>query len=210
MHTHLGGECPHQCTYCYVGRMPWGKIAKYTGAVHLVAKELEVNYGEGRRIFVEHCNDMFAASVPDAMIRQILEHCCRYPKNRYLFHTKNPARYADYIAAMPPDFVLGATAETNRPTAGISVAPAPLDRLAAMGGYTAKKLITVEPVLEFDLDPFVAALLAAKPDHVIVGADSKFRGLKEPSKTDLLALLAALRAAGLDVVQKPNLARLLR
>ena len=208
MHTHLGGVCPHQCIYCYVTRMPW-QHDKYKGPLRIIAKDLNIDYGEGRRIFVEHCNDLFAAEVPDAMIRQVLEHCGKYAKNTYLFHTKNPARYADYLAAMPPDYILGATAETNRPTTGISLAPAPLDRLVAMGELTAKKLITVEPVLEFDVDPFVAALVAAKPDHVIVGADSKYRGLQEPGKVELVALMDGLRAAGIDVWEKPNLARLL-
>jgi protein gp37 len=189
--------------------MPW-KHAKYDGVNRIIEKELEVKYGQGRRIFVEHCNDLFASAVPDAMIHQVLHHCGEYPKNTYLFHTKNPVRYGDYLTAMPPAFVLGATAETNRPTPTISLAPAPLDRLAAMGALTAKKLVTVEPVLEFDVDPFVAALVAARPDHVIVGADSKLGTLREPSKADLIALIAGLRAAGIDVWQKPNLDRLLK
>jgi protein gp37 len=189
--------------------MPW-KHEKHLGPIRLVAKELLVNYGTGRRIFCEHCNDLFAGAIPDAFIRRILAHCCLYPKNMYLFHTKNPARYAEYLNVMPPDFVLGTTAETNRPTPDISRAPAPMDRLVAMGGLPGRKLVTVEPLLAFDVDPFVAAILQSRPDHVIVGADSKNRGLKEPSRLDVIGLLDALRAAGLDVREKPNLQRLLR
>jgi protein gp37 len=188
--------------------MPW-KHDKHLGPIRLVEKELSVNYGTGRRIFAEHCNDLFAAAIPDEFIRRILAHCCRYPENMYLYHSKNPARYADYLDVMPPDHVLGTTAETNRSTAGISLAPAPLDRLAAMSGLAGRKLVTVEPLLEFDLNPFVAAILQSKPDHVILGADSKFRGLREPTRRDVVALLDALRAAGLDVWEKPNLQRLL-
>jgi protein gp37 len=189
--------------------MPW-KHDKHAGPIRIIAKELLVNYGTGRRIFCEHCNDLFAAAIPDEYIRRILAHCCRYPDNMYLFHSKNPARYADYLDVMPPDFVLGTTAETNRSTAGISLAPAPMDRLVAMGGLPGRKLVTVEPILEFDLEPFVTAIVQSKPDHVIVGADSKFRGMKEPTRLDVIGLLDALRAAGLDVREKPNLARLLR
>jgi protein gp37 len=189
--------------------MPW-KHDKYAGPVRIIDKELAVKYGKDRKIFVEHCNDLFAAAMPDDLILKVLAHCREYPDNRYLFHTKNPARYADYLSKMPPDFILGATAETNRPTPEISLAPAPLDRLAAMGGLTATKLVTVEPVLEFDLDEFVAALIRAKPDHIIIGADSKFRGMKEPSRNDLIALMNDLRAAGIEVREKRNLQRLLR
>jgi hypothetical protein len=85
-----------------------------------------------------------------------------------------------------------------------------MDRLVAMGGLPGRKLVTVEPLLAFDVDPFVAAILQSRPDHVIVGADSKNRGLKEPSRLDVIGLLDALRAAGLDVREKPNLQRLLR
>jgi DNA repair photolyase len=209
-HSHIGGECPHACSYCYVGRMPWGRPEKYCGPIRLVEKELSVKYGEGNTVFVENCSDLFAETIPNGMIVRVLEHCCLYPKNTYLFHTKNPARYADYLCQMPPDRVLGATAETNRPTQGISHAPAPLDRLAAMAGLSGRKLVTIEPILEFDLDEFVAALIRARPDHIIVGADSKCRGLKEPSKTELLALLDTLRLTAIDLRLKPNLERLLR
>jgi hypothetical protein len=159
---------------------------------------------------MENCSDLFAAAVPGAMIKKVLKHCLRYPKNTYLFHTKNPARYAKYLNAMPPKRTLGVTAETNRPTPTVSLAPAPLDRLSAFGGLPGPKLITIEPIMDFDLAPFGATLLAAKPDLVIVGADSKGTTLVEPPKQKILALLALLRKAGVRVDQKANLARLLK
>jgi hypothetical protein len=144
------------------------------------------------------------------MIRKVLAHCRRYPKNTYLFHTKNPARYTEYLDAMPPKRILGVTAETNRPTPTISRAPSPLDRLEAFGRLPGPKLITIEPIMDFDIAPFGAALLAATPDLVIVGADSKGTTLIEPSRRKILALLALLRKAGIRVDRKANLARLLK
>lgn len=214
-HTHsdLRGACPHECSYCYVTamkrRLP-SMRSRYTGPIRIDGKKMAEVLGEGKMLFIEHCNDLFAAAIPDAMIQKVLEHCRRYPKNTYLFHSKNPARYADYLAVMPPKRTLGVTAETNRPTPTISRAPAPLDRLAAFGGLPGPKLITIEPIMDFDLAPFAAALLAAKPDLVIVGADSKGTTLAEPPKQKILALLALLRKAGIRVDQKTNLARLLK
>lgn len=208
-HTHLGGECPHRCSYCYVGNGPYGRLPKYQGPVRIVAKELRANFGEGKTIFAEHCNDLFAAPVPDEWIRQVLAHCCQFPKNRYLFHTKNPDRYRDYLSVLPPNRILGMTAETNRPTPEISLAPPPMDRLAAFSTIAGPKLVTVEPILQFDLEPFVTGILQANPDYAIVGADSKGSGLAEPSKAEVLALLAALTAAKVVVHQKWNLRRLL-
>ena len=100
--------------------------------------------------------------------------------------------------------------ETNRPTPGISRAPAPMDRLAAMRAIPGRKLITVEPILDFDLPALATGLLLAKPEVVIVGSDSKCCGLKEPGRSQIMDLLDVLKAGGLEVKQKPNLERLLR
>jgi protein gp37 len=183
---------------------------RYSGPTSFDRKKAAEDLGEWNTVFMENCSDLFAAAVPDAMIRKVLAHCRRYPKNTYLFHTKNPARFADYLAAMPPKRILGVTAETNRPTPTISLAPSPMARLAAFGGLPGSKLITIEPIMDFDLAPFGAALLAAKPDFVIVGADSKGTTLPEPPKAKILALLALLRKAKVRVDRKTNLARLLK
>ncbi len=63
--------------------------------------------------------------------------------------------------------------------------------------------------MRFDLADFAGGIIDARPDCVIVGADSKGTGLAEPSRGEILALLDVLRAAGLDVREKWNLARLL-
>jgi protein gp37 len=209
-HTHLGGECPHRCSYCYVATNKYGRNARYQGPLRLIPAELAVRYGEGKSIFVEHCNDLFASAVPDDAIRKILAHCCQWPDNAYVFHTKNPARYASYLDLMPPNRTLGMTAETNRPSHGISVAPDPMDRLAAFASLPGPRLVTVEPIMKFDLPEFVDGIVNARPDMVFVGADSKGAGLPEPSRAEVLALLDTLRSAGLDVREKWNLARLLR
>jgi hypothetical protein len=209
-HTHLGGECPHRCSYCYVATNQYGRNPRYQGPLRLIPAELDVKYGQGKSIFVEHCNDLFADAVPDEAVRKILDHCSRWPENSYVFHTKNPARYAAYLDLMPPNRTLGMTAETNRPTPGVSAAPPPMDRLAAFGVLPGPRLVTIEPVMRFDLADFAAGIVNARPDRVLIGADSKGAGLPEPSRGEVLALLQALRAAGLEVGQKWNLARLLR
>jgi DNA repair photolyase len=81
VHSHLGGECPHKCVYCYVGKSRFGRPEKYTGPLRLLIDELKENYGQRRRIFVEHMNDMFAAAVPAGWIALILAHCRRYVEN---------------------------------------------------------------------------------------------------------------------------------
>ena len=60
MHTHLGGQCPHKCSYCYVQRNRFGVNPKYQGDLRIISQELNVNYGSDKILFIEHMNDMFA------------------------------------------------------------------------------------------------------------------------------------------------------
>ena len=92
MHTHLGGMCRHFCTYCYVNSFPFGRPDRYKGPIRLIEDEFKTNYGTGKTIFIEHCNDLFAADVPQEFIDRIVAHCCLWPKNTYVYQTKNPAR----------------------------------------------------------------------------------------------------------------------
>ena len=69
--------------------------------------------------------------------------------------------------------------------------------------------ITVEPIMEFDLDPFLQLLCDARPKFVNIGADSKHKRLPEPEGYKVLQLIAALRDAGIEVREKSNLARLM-
>lgn len=70
-HSHLAGECPHRCSYCYVQAMAKRSPAlkeRFSGPLRLIEKELDVNYGTGKTIFVEHMNDLFAEKVPQEFI----------------------------------------------------------------------------------------------------------------------------------------------
>jgi len=184
-------------------------MPKYSGALRIIEKELHVSYGTGKTIFVEHCNDIFADGVAPEMVRQVLDHCRQFPENTYLFHTKNPARYREFLGEMPEKRILGATVETNRPTPTISKAPAPSSRLEAMASLPGRKLITVEPIMEFDLPDLAAGILKVQPEMVAIGADSKGTGLPEPKRQELVGLIQQLYAARIKVKQKGNLGRLL-
>lgn len=52
-----------------------------------------------RTIFVCSMADLFGAWVPDAWIETVFEACERAPQHRYLFLTKNPARYVELAKA---------------------------------------------------------------------------------------------------------------
>lgn len=210
MHTHLGGQCPHNCSYCStadIGRR--FRIKKYTGPLRLIEKEFKVNYGSGKTIFLEHCNDLFAEAVPSEFIWRVIFHAGCWPDNTYVFQTKNPERY--FRVAFPDKSVLGCTIETNRVFSADSLAPWPILRAAHMAeiSKSMNTFITIEPIMNFDPLEFLRMLTNIRPRFINIGADSKKHGLPEPSKEKVLALIAGLQRACIPINLKPNLARII-
>lgn len=217
-HNHLGGACPHACSYCstqdMARRFPVMK-ARYSGPPSLIDKELDVDYGTGKTIFVENCSDLFAEGIPMFGIANILRHCLLYPQNQYVFQTKNPGRVNDFLKLFPPRFMIGTTAETNRGYregfAQWSQAPPVYDRLSALRDIfipAKNKFITVEPIIQFKLYFFLEFLLMPNVGAIYIGADSKSHGLPEPTGPEIGALIKGLRGAGKTVILKSNLKRL--
>jgi len=210
-HSSLAGECAHKCNYCYIQSMakhyPAVK-ARYSGPLRLIEKEFDVKYGKGKTIFIEHCNDLFAADVPTEFIERILAHCREWPENTYVFQTKNPERYLEGWC-FPPKRILGTTIETNHMIPQVSKAPPPIGRFWAMEKVVGRKFITMEPALSCDVDILVGWMVRIMPEFIAIGADSKKRGLNEPSRKDVEELICLLRGAGIEVRLKANLARLI-
>lgn len=211
-HTHIGGECPHKCSYCYVDSRRFGRPARYRGEVRLIAAEFEVKYGERKTIFIEHMNDLWAEEIASAAILKVLEHCAKWPKNTYVFQTKNPARYMQFLSRIPEGSMLGCTIETNRVIPlEVSRAPSPYFRVDAMGSLpdTWRTFVTLEPIMDFDVDVLVEWLERIRPEFVNIGADSKGHHLPEPPAEKVRALLSRLSADGIEVREKHNLGRIL-
>jgi DNA repair photolyase len=210
MHTHLRGECPHHCKYCYVQTNPYGVSPKYKGEPRLLEEELKVSYGSNKIIFIEHMNDMFADGILPNWIDEIIEHCKRYPLNQYVFQTKNPLRASVYTTRFPKNSLIGTTIETNR-TIFISKAPEPINRYLGMRDFTKRSFnifVTIEPIMDFDVDILSEWMIDLKPSFVNIGADSKHCGLPEPSPEKIRALITALQKAKVPIKKKINLKRL--
>jgi len=211
LHTHLGGRCSHECKYCYVQAMGENKPsikAKYSGEIRLIEKEFKVNYDKPGTYFIEHMNDLFAENVPYRFIARILSHCNTWPDNTYVFQTKNPERMK--FAAFPENVVLGITLETNRlSTINTSNTPLPYDRIDDFKSIKRpKKFITIEPIMQFDINILSEWIIEIHPEFVNIGADSKKSGLPEPTWEEVQALINVLQDNGIEVRQKSNLERL--
>lgn len=207
MHSELGGECSHRCSYCYVNNPRWGRAPRYCGDVCLIEAETKTRFGSGKVIFKEHMNDLFAVGVPDEIIVKIIGHCHQWPDNTYVFQTKNPVRYFGYY--FPEKVIFGTTIETNRDIPPeISVAPQPRDRVLAMSNLLVAKFVTIEPVMDFDVDILAGWIAKINPKFLNLGADSKNHNLPEPTIDKIFALIEKLKEYGIELREKHNLSRL--
>ena len=66
-------------------------------------------------------------------------------------------------------------------------------------------MVTIEPVLKFDVFEMIDILRIIKPEWINLGADSGNHKLPEPAKEKLLELMDRI-----DIRQKKNLKRLLK
>jgi len=210
MHSHLGGECPHKCGYCYVQTNPHGVAARWKGKPRLIKDELEVRYGTGKTIFIEHMDDLFAVGIEDNLIYPILAHCRTYPRNTYVFQSKNPGRASIFLSLFPSDFMMGTTIETNRIYEDTN-APESKDRYRGMLYFRKSHIkiptfVTLEPIMDFDLDVLAGWLKEINPSFINIGADSKRCGLPEPPRAKIQALINELRTST-EIKIKSNLDR---
>lgn len=216
VHTHLGGVCGHECLYCYVQRNRFGVNPKYQGDLRIISQELNVNYGSDKIIFIEHMNDMFAKGVSRNWIMEILEHCCEYPNNQYIFQTKNPENALLYKHNFPKNFLIGTTIETDSDSVlfGKTQAPSPIDRYIAMLEWAyyhpEKTFVTIEPIMAFNVAILSGWIRGIRPLFVNIGADSKFSELDEPSKEDIEELIRVIKDADIEIRVKSNLERLMK
>ncbi len=194
----IKGKCPHDCSYCYMKRFPQGEL-------RFDEKELKRNLGEGRFIFVGSSCDMFAENVPGEWIAEVLGICYQYPENKYLFQSKNPARFVKSKDWFSPNMILATTIETNIDY-GFSNAPSVRNRAKAMSEISGG-IVTIEPILNFRFYGFVELIKFANPKWVNIGADSKGHNLPEPSWEKVQSLIGALKEFT-EVKVKSNLKRL--
>jgi protein gp37 len=196
----IKGKCSHDCIYCYMKAFPQKQL-------RLVEKELKEDLGHDNFIFVGSSTDMFAIDVPDGWIIKVIQYCSKF-KNRYLFQSKNTGRMAQFLYIMPPNCVFATTIETNRDNYVLGKAPNIYDRVNYFAGFPEERMITLEPLCDFDLDELMGIVLRCNPKWVNIGADSKKHNLPEPSKEKIEALITELKKVT-EVRIKPNLNRLI-
>jgi len=212
-HTYgvLRGECPHDCAYCYIKSFHPTVKKLYKGPFVLAPDLDTIRFGEGKKIFIAHTNDLFADAVPDEMVIDVLAKCKQFPRNLYVFQSKNPGRFRDTIlkAYWPPCCLFGTTIESDIWYDVMGEAPKPFDRIMDFTPLEARKFVTFEPIMDFNVDVLLKWLKHLKPEFVTIGADSKGHNLVEPNKGKLQQFIAGIENLQIEIRVKDNLGRIL-
>ena len=195
----IKGKCPHDCSYCYMKKFKQPEL-------HFDEKEFKTDLGEGNFIFVGSSCDMWANQIPIGWIVKTLNHCLKFD-NRYLFQSKDPENILDYV--LPENSVVGTTIETNRFYSEMGKAVGPILRAPAIRDLTFfyETMVTIEPIMDFDLETLVDLIFMCHPEWVNIGADSKSHKLPEPSSEKINELINKL-SKFTQVIPKKNLKRI--
>lgn len=190
--------CQHSCSYCWARKLVNTRLKnseKYKDGFtpKIVEKELKRRF-RNQFVFVSDMGDLFGDWVPSEWIIKVLDAVRRSPSSMFLFLTKNPRKYRDFLDLFPENVVLGATLESNREYS-VSKAPSPVERYRSIVEIQfAHKLLCIEPIMDFDLETFVLWIKDIKPSVVYVGYDNYNNELLEPPRTKTQALIDQLNA----------------
>lgn len=208
----IKGKCIHECSYCYMNKMY--KRYKWNEKIRLDGKCLKDNLGKGNFIFVGSSTDMFADYIHTHFIQDVLHYCSDFD-NKYLFQSKYPQGFLEYLDILPVHTTLATTIETNRDNyiREFSKAPGSLSRAYVMQNINKEShgfplMITVEPIMDFDLKTMIEYMEQISPDQINIGADSGHNKLPEPSPEKVKELITELKKFT-KVHLKDNLKRLL-
>ena len=213
--------CRHGCPYCYARRTAHRfdkgleDPAPLPGGLHVLEKKIKATpypYGfeptlhryrlnqperveEPQTVFVCSMADLFGKWVPTSWIAQVIDACLRAPQHRYLFLTKNPARYLelDHLALLPhgENFWYGSTV-ANRDAAAMY--PMPWANINTFW--------SMEPLLE----PVAMGEAEGLPQWVILGAETGSRRDKVIPRREWVDQIAAFCAENeIPVFYKGNL-----
>ena len=191
--------CNHHCQYCWFVSLATGRLKRYykNGISPRVVKgELDRRFKKRQFVFISDMGDLFCSAVPTEWIANVCDAIRESPEAEFLFMTKNPQRYVGVASTIPSNVVLGATIESDRNYIALSKAPNQSDRLTAMmqliDTLPNRRFVSIEPILDFNLDTFVEQLKNVRPWAVAVGYDNYGWKLPEPSRERTDALISEL------------------
>jgi len=160
-------------------------------------------------VFVGGNGDLAFSAHRDVVriIEVITEHSARHPDRTFYLQSKRPECFEPFLDILPKSVVLVTTLETNRDEgyAAISKAPPPTERYRQFLALDyPRKVVTIEPVMDFYADIFAKMIVKLAPEYVWLGFNSKPKSvqLPEPDVDKLRVFTTLLKQAGIPVREK--------
>jgi len=161
--------------------------------------------------FIFTCSHGDVAFCHTTFLQAIIKRIEQESDRTFLIQSKDPATFSR--VKFPSNVILGTTIETNKRWLycqgdttlfnHISNAPHPSKRFEDFKKINHKlKMVTVEPILDFEIDYMVEWITALDPVMVWMGYDSKNCKLPEPSLREFRELHWRLSELGFFVILK--------
>jgi len=182
--------CKFHCIYCkpsfqqQLKRQKHRCLRCYYYIPHLHEERLD-RIPSSKIIFV--CGDGDISFCPtwftEEIIDRIKQHNKRCPHKIYYFQSKYPKYFERFLDQFPENVFLLTTLETNRDKGykQISRAPVPSIRFQQFLELDyPRKIVTIEPIMDFDLEEFVDWMKQIKPQAVYIGYNSRPKQVQLP------------------------------
>ena len=204
--------CEHKCIYCpssFQGQLKrWAKkncCKCYEFTPHAHRERLTQSLPRTKYMqFIFTCSSGDIAFCDDtSYLEQIIDRIRQERNKTFLIQSKNPKTFNR--VTFPKNVILGTTLETNRDelVEAISKAPKPSQRYKDFLDVKHDlKMVTIEPVMDFDMNVMVDWIENTNPCMVWLGYDSGKNRLPEPELVKVQSLHWELGRRGFTVVLK--------
>lgn len=202
--------CKFDCTYCESSFKRQAKRQMhlcqqcYDYEPHTHPERLEeslprTNYMQ----FIFTCASGDIAFCPTDYLERIIARIKKEPEKNFLIQSKDPKTFNR--VKFPSNVILGTTIETNKDDLyeGTAKAPLPSERFEEFAKVNhSLKMVTIEPVMDFNLETMLDWMKKIKPCMIWLGYDSKKNGLPEPEYWKVKELHWNLSLEGFVVMLK--------
>jgi hypothetical protein len=187
--------CLFDCEYCKPSYQAQAKRQKnrctqcYQFIPHKHPDRLD-KIPSAQKIFV--CGNGDISFCPIEYTKEIINSIREHNKNtrikiknkRFYFQSKNPKYFQKFLNLFPENVDLITTLETNRDDGYNKISKAPKPSLRYQQFLELdypNKIVTIEPMINFDHDEFLDMIINLNPKHVWIGVNSRPKQIRLPT-----------------------------
>jgi len=204
--------CLFDCTYCknsFQRQLKrWGKnncqnCYDFRPHFHIQRLYTKLPRTKGNE-FIFVCSTGDISFCPNNFLDDIIETISKYKNRTFLLQSKNPYCF-ERLLPLPNNIILGTTIETDIVSlaGSASLAPATSERFYCLSRLDhPRKMVSVEPIMKFNLNILLSWILLIKPEFVYVGYDTVGSSFPQPTIVKAMKLVRDLKMHGIVVICK--------